>query len=118
VNDTTRELGGALGIAIFGSIVNSAYRAQINLSGIGLSSAVRRQGEDSIGAASGIATVARNGGIVHERSAAAFTNAFNVASVVSIGVALLAAAAVLVLSRSRRNADDVDEVFDLELEAA
>jgi EmrB/QacA subfamily drug resistance transporter len=118
VNDTTRELGGALGIAIFGSIVNSAYRAQINLSGIGLSSAVRRQGEDSIGAASGIATVARNGGIVHERAAAAFTNAFNVASVVSIGVALLAAAAVLVLSRSRRNADDVDEVFDLELEAA
>ena len=36
VNDTTRELGGALGIAILGSIANSAYRAAIDLSGLGL----------------------------------------------------------------------------------
>ena len=36
VNDTTRELGGALGIAVFGSIVNSAYRANIDLGGLDL----------------------------------------------------------------------------------
>jgi len=116
VNDTTRELGGALGIAIFGSIVNGAYRARINLSGIGLPSAVRHQGEDSIGAAAGIANAARNGGAVHERAAAAFTNAFNLASVVSIGVALLTAAAVLILSRPRRDVGDVGDEFDLDLD--
>jgi EmrB/QacA subfamily drug resistance transporter len=119
VNDTTRELGGALGIAIFGSIVNGAYRAQINLSGIGLPGAVRHQGEDSIGAAAGIANAARNGGVVHERAAAAFTNAFNLASAVSIGVAVLTAAAVLVLSRPRRDVGDVGDVgdeFDLDLD--
>ena len=36
VNDTTRELGGALGIAVFGSLVNSVYRANIDLGGLGL----------------------------------------------------------------------------------
>ena len=98
VNDTTRELGGALGIAIFGSIVNGAYRAGIDLSGIGLPSGIRHQGEDSVGAAAGIANTVRSGGVVHERAAGAFTDAFNLASAVSIGVALAAAAAVLILS--------------------
>ena len=36
VNDTTRELGGALGIAVFGSLVNSIYRANIDLGGLDL----------------------------------------------------------------------------------
>ena len=75
VNDTTRELGGALGIAILGSIVNSAYRAGINLSGLGLGAVARRQGAESIGAAAQIA----NPG-VHARAADAFSSAFNVAS--------------------------------------
>ena len=34
VNDTTRELGGALGIALLGSIANTAYRSGIDLSGV------------------------------------------------------------------------------------
>ena len=115
VNDTTRELGGALGIAIFGSIVNSAYRAGIDLSGIGLPSGIRHQGEDSVGAAAGIANTVRSGGVVHERAAGAFTDAFNLASAVSIGVALAAAAAVLILSRPRHNVtaeDDLDVEID------
>ncbi len=115
VNDTTRELGGALGIAIFGSIVNGAYRAGIDLSGIGLPSGVRHQGEDSVGAAAGIANAVRSGGVVKERAAIAFTDAFNLASAVSIGVALVAAVAVLILSRPR---DHVTAENDLELEFA
>ena len=31
VNDTTRELGGALGIALLGSIANTAYRSGVDL---------------------------------------------------------------------------------------
>jgi hypothetical protein len=118
VNDTTRELGGALGIAIFGSIVNAAYRSGIDLSGVGLGSGARHQGEDSIGAAAGIAKVVPRGGVVHERAAAAFTDAFNVASAVSIGVALTAAVAVLLLSRPRTHADTgaFDDDLDAELE--
>ena len=56
VNDTTRELGGALGIAILGSIANSAYRANINLSGLHLPAGARTHGEDSIGAAAAAAS--------------------------------------------------------------
>src|SRR4029079_5454871 len=55
VNDTTRELGGALGIAIFGSIVNSVYLARIDLSGLGLPAPLAHAGEQSIGAATGVA---------------------------------------------------------------
>ena len=51
VNDTTRELGGALGIAVFGSIVNSAYRSNIDLGGLDLSSSVAAEAEESVGAA-------------------------------------------------------------------
>ena len=47
VNDTTRELGGALGIAVFGSIVNSAYRSNIDLGGLGLPAAALGPGRAS-----------------------------------------------------------------------
>jgi EmrB/QacA subfamily drug resistance transporter len=96
VNDTTRELGGALGIAILGSIVNSAYRAGVNLSGLGLGAAARHQGEESIGAA----TQLGNHG-VHARAADAFSNAFNVASAVSVVVVLVLAFGLLWFSRGR-----------------
>ena len=59
VNDTTRELGGALGIAILGSIANSAYRAAIDLSGLGLAAGRAAQGEDSIGTAARVAARCR-----------------------------------------------------------
>ena len=60
VNDTTRELGGALGIAVFGSIVNSAYRANIDLGGLELPPAAAAEAEESVGAAA--ATAAQAGG--------------------------------------------------------
>jgi hypothetical protein len=35
VNDTTRELGGALGIAVLGSLVSSLYRSRAGFTGAG-----------------------------------------------------------------------------------
>jgi EmrB/QacA subfamily drug resistance transporter len=115
VNDTTRELGGALGIAILGSIANSAYRASINLSGLGLDAVARSHGEESIGTAARVAGSVPNGAVVKAHAAAAFTDAFNVANIVSIGIAVLAAVAVLVFARGTRvdTADaEVDDVED------
>jgi MFS transporter, DHA2 family, integral membrane protein len=111
VNDTTRELGGALGIAILGSIANSAYRAGIDLSGLGLGAAARSQGEESIGTAARVAGTVPGGGAVRAHAAAAFTDAFNVASMVSIAIVVVAAVAVLVVSRTKRE-DTVDELAD------
>jgi DHA2 family multidrug resistance protein-like MFS transporter len=101
VNDTTRELGGALGIAILGSIANSAYRATVDLSGLGLGTGARAQGEESIGTAARVAGSVPGGGLVKARAAIAFSDAFNVVSAVSIGIVVLAAIAVLVVARSK-----------------
>src|SRR5439155_11535553 len=54
VNDTTRELGGALGIAILGSIASSAYRSAIDLGGVSLPAAARGQAGESVGGAAGV----------------------------------------------------------------
>jgi EmrB/QacA subfamily drug resistance transporter len=109
VNDTTRELGGALGIAILGSIANAAYRGSVHLSGVGLPPNLRAQGEESIGAAAAIARSVPRGGAVSARAAAAFTDAFNVASAVSLGIVLIFAVALVVLS-PRRRADNPEEL--------
>jgi DHA2 family multidrug resistance protein-like MFS transporter len=102
VNDTTRELGGALGIAILGSIANTAYRASVDLSGLGLGAAARSQGEESIGTAARVAGTVPGGGVVKARAATAFADAFNVASTVSIVIVVAAAVGVLLFSRTRR----------------
>ena len=96
VNDTTRELGGALGIAVFGSIVNSAYRANIDLSGLGLSPSEAAEAEESIGGAAATATTAAGdvGPNLVERAASAFTDAFNLASIISAVIVVASAAIV------------------------
>jgi EmrB/QacA subfamily drug resistance transporter len=116
VNDTTRELGGALGIALLGSIANSAYRAGIDLSGLGLPTGARAQAEESIGAATGVAHTVPGGSAVSERAATAFTDAFNLAAAFSVGVALIAGIAVLWFSRKRPDdtGEELTEDFDFD----
>jgi DHA2 family multidrug resistance protein-like MFS transporter len=112
VNDTTRELGGALGIAIMGSIVNTAYRSGIELDGLGLPAGARAAAEESIGAANAVADGAPGGAAVTTEAARAFTDAFNLANGIAVGVALAAAAAVLVAT-GRRREPAVEDVVDL-----
>ena len=107
VNDTTRELGGALGIAIFGSIVNSAYRSGIDVSGLGLPAAQAHSAEQSIGAATRIGAQlgGEQGGAVLARAASAFTDAFNTGMIVAAVSAFAAAVIVLrTFSASRERA--------------
>ncbi|MEO1063714.1 MAG: DHA2 family efflux MFS transporter permease subunit [Actinomycetota bacterium] len=106
VNDTTREVGGALGIAVLGSVASSAYR-----DGISLDQAPAEIAEvagESIGAASVVA--AEVGGPVGEALAGeagrAFTDAFNAAMLVSASVAIVAGiAAVAALGRRRTSGE-------------
>jgi EmrB/QacA subfamily drug resistance transporter len=51
VNDVSRELGGALGIAVLGSLMNSAYRAEMADSSAGLPAGVADKAEGSLAAA-------------------------------------------------------------------
>jgi MFS transporter, DHA2 family, integral membrane protein len=122
VNDTTRELGGALGIALMGSIANSAYRSGIDFNGLRLPAGSRAVAAESIGAADAIAGRIPGGNALASQAASAFTDAFTLVNGVSIGVALTAAAAVLVVSRRRRHEPAIDEIeeqaADLGLELA
>jgi EmrB/QacA subfamily drug resistance transporter len=79
VNDTTRELGGALGVAVVGSIMSSLYVAGLPA-----------DAPDSLGAAVQV------GGAVADAGRAAFVDAMSTASII---VALVAAAGALVAWR-------------------
>src|ERR687897_3864282 len=118
VNDTTRELGGALGIALLGSIANTAYRSSVELDGVQLPAGARAAAEESIGAASAVAEGVPGGGEIVAQASAAFTDAFTLTNTVALGLALAAAAAVLAVSRRRGSEPAVDETvedYDLEL---
>jgi len=79
VNDTTRELGGALGVAVVGSIMSSLYAAGLPA-----------DAPESLGAAVQV------GGAVADAGQAAFVDAMSTASVI---VALIAAAGAVVAWR-------------------
>jgi EmrB/QacA subfamily drug resistance transporter len=54
VNDTTRQVGGALGVAVLGSIFAARYHAAMDAS-TGIPAAVREQARESIGATVNVA---------------------------------------------------------------
>jgi hypothetical protein len=102
VNDTTREVGGALGIAVLGSVSSAVYRSSIDLDGLSLPPQVLEAAEESVGAASTLAGRIPGGEVLAARAGSAFTDAFNMTSRVAAGVALAAAAGVAV-TFSRRS---------------
>jgi hypothetical protein len=110
VNDTTRELGGALGIALLGSIANTAYRGNIDLSGLQVPAPARAVAEESIGGARVVASQIPGGQEIVTRAASAFSDAFRLTNVVAVGIALVAAGAVLAFSR--RSKVETVEVFE------
>jgi EmrB/QacA subfamily drug resistance transporter len=109
VNDTTRELGGALGVAVMGSLVASLYRGDLPTSahaastslGAGLEAAATLPGP----AGAALAHAAR----------AAYVHAFDITMLVAVGVALLASALIF---RVLRPAEVAEADQSLALEAA
>ena len=103
VNDTTRELGGALGIAILGSIVASAYRSNVDVSQLPPEAA--DAAKESVGAALGVSQTLEPSAAaaVVEHAGAAFTDAVNVAMAVSAVISIIAGAVVLYAGRRIRH---------------
>ena len=100
VNDTTREVGGALGIAVLGSVVTSAYRSRLDLDGLALPPGVADVAQGSVGGAVQVAQRVPGGETLVARAGDAFTGALNLAAGVSVGVALLAGVIAYVLVRT------------------
>jgi EmrB/QacA subfamily drug resistance transporter len=93
LNDLTREVGGAIGIAVIGSILTSTYSSRVNLAG--LPDRVAAQVKASYAIASHL------GGQVADRAHTAFVSGMHVALLTAAGAALLAAVAVTVLLARR-----------------
>ena len=107
VNDTTREVGGALGIAVLGSVASAAFRSSLDVGGLNLPPAVAEQAKESVGAAMFIARGLPNGAELAGRAGASFTDAFNTVGLVSAGFMLVSAVIVALLYRRKAEADAV-----------
>jgi hypothetical protein len=55
MNDTTRQVGGALGVAVIGSVLSSGYASSIATAVKGLPAAAAAQASDSVGGAAAVA---------------------------------------------------------------
>ena len=93
VNDTTRQVGGALGVAIIGSVVSSVYASRIADASrdAGLTGEAASRAEESLGGAQKIgATLGESGG--------SFIGSANQAFVDALSVGLRISAAIIVVT--------------------
>ena len=91
VNDTSREVGGAVGIAVLGSIVSTVYRRALGGSLDSLPTEARGAADDSIGGALRVAQQLGDeaGAMIATASRSAFVDAF--------GITMLATAATVIV---------------------
>jgi len=96
MNDLFRQLGGALGVAIIGSAINTVYRDRMTAAVTALPPQAAGPAGDSVGAA--IAIAGRIGGAAGDALAAAarngFVDALGVAAIIAAGVAVVTAVLV------------------------
>lgn len=93
VNDTSREVGGAIGIAVLGSIASTFYRSSLDGKLSMLPGPAETAARDSIGAALGVAHQigGEAGAAVADIAGSAFTDAFGVATRVTALIVLIGA---------------------------
>ena len=110
VNDTTRELGGALGVAVFGSVVASGYHVDLAHRLAGLPG-VAAPANASLGSALHTAAALPRPAAQALSSAArhAYVHALDTTLLVAVGVALGAATLVTWLLRPGSPEVQVDE---------
>jgi hypothetical protein len=112
MNDTTRELGGALGVAVLGSLVTSTYASNLSDAVSGLSGGERAAAESGLVGAFGVAQrLGAEGGALVEAAKQAFVDGIGVAALA--GAAVVAVAAVVsyrLLPHGPANATATDEL--------
>ncbi|MDH2424637.1 MFS transporter [Sphaerisporangium sp. TRM90804] len=95
MTNTIRQIGGALGVAILGSILSATYRDNISGSLTALPEGVRHEAGESITATMGAAQqLGAQGASLIEPAKQAFMDGMHVSAVVGAAVALLGAAVV------------------------
>ncbi len=111
MNDLSREVGGALGIAVLGSILIQVYRNHLRLPGV--PPALAAQAKESVALASHL------GGPVAAHASSAFVDGVQIAFYAAAGAIVVAAVAVMFLlpRRDPSTAAEVEGPVDTELAA-
>jgi EmrB/QacA subfamily drug resistance transporter len=96
MNDVTRQVAGALGTAVIGSLITSLYASRIGDSVAALPEQARIAAEDSVGQANAVAAhlPAEQGASLADTAADAFTHALGIGFTVAGAAALIAAIVV------------------------
>jgi EmrB/QacA subfamily drug resistance transporter len=104
MNDVTRQVGGALGVAIMGSVMSSIYGSSLPARVPGVPAPALDAAGDSVGAADAVAAnlPARAGAALVDAAHAAFVDGLGVAVIVGAGVAAACGVVALRLLPSRR----------------
>jgi hypothetical protein len=78
VNETTREIGGTMGVAVVGSVFSSIFGPQVRsvLAGVGLSTKQLNIAQSSTQAAKAVVAHVPLGSTLHEQLASGVTSAF------------------------------------------
>jgi len=112
MNDATRELGAALGIAVLGSIGTVVYRSQLaGTVPAGVPPASAEAARDTLGGALAAAQAlpAQLGAALQDTAREAFTQGLRLAFAVNAGLAIGIAVVVAVLLRGVPTDDDPTE---------
>jgi len=117
VNDTTRELGGTLGVAVAGSVLASAYTTGLadKLAGLPIPADALATAQSSIGAAFGVADRATElvgpaaGDAIRGAASQAFIDGFHTGSLVLAAVALVGSLLALVILPARADQPATDD---------
>ena len=103
MNDTTRQVGGALGVAVLGSALSSSYASSIAPALRGLPASAATLAGDSVGGATAVAATTGGSGAQALLQAAytAFTSGMGEALLIGAGVAAAGAVVTLVFLPAR-----------------
>jgi EmrB/QacA subfamily drug resistance transporter len=118
VNDTTRQIGGALGVAIVGSVMSSAYASKITDLFAGTpsaGSAAEQTAKDSLGGALAVAAKAppKLGALLEGVAKSAFVDGMHTGVLVAAGAAFLGAiVAALWLPARARDVDAEEQAHE------
>jgi EmrB/QacA subfamily drug resistance transporter len=109
VNDTVREIGGAFGVAVLGSLFAAQYSSAMGAVTAGLPAAVGDAARESLAAAHAIAsTVGGEAGLALMTAArSAFVDALSMTSIIGAGFAVAGALVALVWLPSRAMGGEV-----------
>jgi EmrB/QacA subfamily drug resistance transporter len=115
MNDTTREVGTTLGVAVLGSILSSGYTSNLGSAVTSLPDAARQTAEGSLAGALGVANQVggTQGAAIVDAAKSAWTDGLQLSMVIGAGIVLVAAfiAARYLPGKAGTNAD---EAIDLD----